>query len=82
MTDNVYRLRRRPPPGELVHCLELLLKNARSGRLVGIAFIGLTEGNGFIADACGDARKHPEETRVLVPKLDAKLLRLGRQQHE
>lgn len=76
--SNVYHLVRRGPPASLVKCLERLTAQAQAGKLTGIAFIALLEDRAFIADACGECRDRPEETRALVPSLDSKLGRLAR----
>lgn len=72
---NVYRLKRKKIPPHTVKCLEELLNHGSSGKLTGIAFVAYVEG-GYIADACGDARDKPDQTRFMLKRLDAKLAKI------
>lgn len=44
---------------DTVKCLETLLREARKGRLVGLAFCGIVKGTGYIANSAGEAYRDP-----------------------
>lgn len=58
---------------DTVQCCTTLQREARRGRLTGLAFIGFVEGHGFIANAAGDALQDPALSIFLLRTLDAKL---------
>lgn len=58
---------------DTVQCCTTLQREARRGRLTGLAFIGYVEQHGFVANAAGDAYRDPALSLFLLRTLDAKL---------
>lgn len=58
---------------DVTECCKQLLKEARAGRLIGLAFIGVVENLGYIADTAGEAHRSPTWTRGALKALDDKL---------
>lgn len=58
---------------ETVLTLETLLHEARSGRLVGIAYVAMHPGGGFEVDAVGEAKRQPIVARGELQSLDDQL---------
>lgn len=58
---------------DLTECLHDLMKEARAGRLTGLAFVGIMGKNGYIADTAGEAHRSPTWTRGALRSLDDKL---------
>jgi hypothetical protein len=58
---------------DLTDCLRHLLKEARAGRLIGLAFVGIVGTDGYIADTAGEAHRSPTWTRGALRALDDKL---------
>lgn len=58
---------------DTVKCLETLLREARKGALVGVAFAGIIKGEGYIANSAGEAYSDPTFSigmcQVLIKKL-------------
>lgn len=53
-------------------CLAKLVELARLGRLHGFAFVGYLD-DGFIADACGEAHRQPDETHKMLDYLKTRI---------
>lgn len=60
---------------ETVECLETLLREARKGALVGLAFAGIIKGKGYIANSAGEAYRDPTFSIGMCQVLIKKLLR-------
>lgn len=58
---------------DTVECLELLLKRARSGEVVGLAFCAMLKQRAFIVNTAGEAHRSPTFTRGMVAALDDEL---------
>jgi hypothetical protein len=56
--------------------LECLLREARAGRLIGIAWVSMFEGYRYEVDIAGETRRCPTFTRGMLCKLDDELARL------
>jgi len=61
---------------DTVRALEQLLKEARAGRIIGVAFVAMYKRREYIANAAGEARRSPTFTRGMIAALDDAL---GRQ---
>ena len=57
-------------------CLEEMLKHARSGHLLGLAFAAMYEGRTYVVNACGEARRSPTFARGMVSDLHEAIGRL------
>lgn len=55
---------------ETVECLERLLHEARSGRLIGIAFAGIMRHQRYVHHACGEVLRQRVLTRGVLLELD------------
>lgn len=72
---------RRPPyilvpdtvPHDLIECLQMLLKAAKNGELVGVAFAGMLKQRGYIVNTAGEAHRNPTFTRGMIAALDDQL---------
>jgi hypothetical protein len=60
---------------DTVKCLETLLREARKGKLTGIAFAGIIKGHGYIANSAGEAYRDPTFSIGMCNVLIKKLLR-------
>lgn len=58
---------------EVTECCKQLLREARAGRLTGLAFVGVVEDRGYIANTAGEAHRSPTWTRGALLALDDKL---------
>jgi hypothetical protein len=56
--------------GDTVAALEALLKEARAGELIGIAFVAMYRRREYTASATGEARRNPTFTRGMLASLD------------
>jgi hypothetical protein len=61
---------------DTVRALEQLLREARRGRIIGVAFVAMYKRREYIANATGEARRSPTFTRGMIASLDDAL---GRQ---
>ena len=60
---------------DLTDCLLQLLREARAGRLTGLAYVGMLGTDGYVADTAGEAHRSPTWTRGALKALDDKLAR-------
>ncbi len=60
-------------PVETIACLEQLLKAARSGELIGLAFAGMLKRRGYIVNSAGEAHRNPTFARGMVAALNDQL---------
>lgn len=58
---------------ETIAALEQLLAQARTGRLIGIAFAGMYKERAYFTDAAGECRRNPTFARGMVQALDDRL---------
>lgn len=58
---------------ETVQCLETLLRAAKSGELVGIAYAVMLKRRGYITNTAGEAHRNPTFSRGMIAALDDKL---------
>lgn len=85
MTSSRRTTHEQPPPpltliadnlsNDVTECCKQLLKEARAGRLTGLAFIGVVDNAGYVADTAGEAHRSPTWTRGALRALDDKLAR-------
>lgn len=70
-----FRLVERQASADTVAALESLLREARSGNLIGMAFIAMYAGREYEANTVGEARRNPTFTRGMIRALDDALAR-------
>lgn len=58
---------------DTVTALEVLLSEARSGKLLGMAFVAMYRDRTFIANTTGEAQRNPVFSRGMVACLDDRL---------
>jgi hypothetical protein len=58
---------------DTIECLEKLLNEARSGRLIGIAFAGILKHQKYIHHSCGEVNRQRVLTRGILRELDDNL---------
>lgn len=58
---------------ETIECLETLLKYARSGEVIGVAFAAMLKRRGYIVNTAGEAHRSPTYSRGMLKALDDKL---------
>ena len=58
---------------DTIESLEQLLKHARSGALIGIAFAAMLKQRGYIVNTAGEAHRNPTFSRGMVAALDDQL---------
>lgn len=58
---------------DVTECLTQLLREARAGRLTGLAYVGVMDRSGYVADTAGEAERNPTWTRGALRALDDKL---------
>ena len=61
---------------DTVHALEGLLREARAGRLIGLAWVSMFDGYKYEVDIAGETRRCPTFTRGMLCKLDDELQQL------
>jgi hypothetical protein len=61
-----------------VQALEQLLQEARSGRLIGLAWVAMHPAYEYSVDVAGETRRCPTITRGMLLKLDDELAKLLR----
>ncbi|MDO9597251.1 MAG: hypothetical protein Q7J47_05975 [Azoarcus sp.] len=73
-------IRLAPPAkcGETIRVLEALLNEARSGQIVGIAFVAMYKKRSYTVDLSGEASRNPTFTRGMVKALDDRLSEMVR----
>ena len=60
---------------DTVECLAQLLEHAKSGDVIGVAFVAMLKRRGYIANAAGEAHRNPTFARGMVAALDDSLRR-------
>lgn len=65
---------------DTILALEELLESAKSGKLLGIAFVAMYHSREYSADATGEAKRNPTFTRGMLRALDDRLGDLARRQ--
>lgn len=55
---------------DTVKALELMLEEARTGDLIGIAYVAMYRRREYTASATGEARRNPTFTRGMLAALD------------
>lgn len=68
-----YRLVHDTISGDTVEALQELLSAAKSGHIIGIAFVAMYRGRQFIVNTAGEARRNPTFTRGMLRALDDRL---------
>ncbi len=58
---------------ETIASLEQMLKEARKGELIGIAFAAMLKRRGYIVNSAGEAFRNPTFSRGMLRALDDKL---------
>jgi hypothetical protein len=56
--------------GDTILTLDDLLRQARAGELIGVAFVALYKQREYVASATGEARRNPTFTRGMLAALD------------
>ncbi len=72
----VLHLVRPTSSADIVQALEELLRDARRGQLVGLAWVAMHPGYEYSVDIAGETRRCPTFTRGLLLKLDDELAKL------
>ncbi len=65
------------PNLDTISCLEVLLSNARQGRIVGLAFVAVYPDKSFVVDTVGTCSAKRSLTRGMVRDLDDLLAHRG-----
>lgn len=58
---------------DTVECLKMLLRQARNGEVIGIAYAAMLRQRSYIVNTAGEAHDSPTFTRGMVAALDDKL---------
>lgn len=58
---------------DTVECLEQLLDEARSGRVIGLAYVAMMKKREYIVNTAGEAHRNPTFARGMVLALDDQL---------
>lgn len=68
-----YRLLPDTVSNDTVECLALLLRRARAGEVIGLAFCAMLKQRAFIVNTAGEAHRSPVFARGMVAALDDEL---------
>lgn len=60
---------------DTIECLERLLKEAKEGKIIGIAFAALMKQQRYVAHTCGEVQRQRALTRGILRELDDMLAR-------
>lgn len=71
----IYKWRRMSLPGETGECIKKLDAAHAKGRVKGIAFVAILDGNGYVAETCGEASTDLDGTIKLLRVFEAKLVK-------
>lgn len=63
-------------PADTVEALEQLLEAARSGQLIGLAFVAMLTRREYIVEATGEAARNPTFARGMVGALEDRISHL------
>lgn len=58
---------------DTVECLDELLEMARSGEVIGVAYVAMLKRRKYIANTAGEAHRNPTFTRGMIQVLDDEL---------
>ncbi len=58
---------------DTIGCLEALLREARAGRLIGVAYCAMLRKRAYIVNSAGEAHRNPTFTRGMLQALDDQL---------
>lgn len=58
---------------DTVECLETLLKHARTGEVIGLAFAAVLKRRAYLVNTAGEAHRNPTFARGIVAALDDQL---------
>ena len=58
---------------DTIECLEHLLREAREGKIIGIAFAALLKRHNYIAHTCGEVHRNRVFARGILRELDDEL---------
>lgn len=72
----VYQLVPAQMSEDTVEALEVLLHRARTGQLIGLAYVVMYKGRTYTAGAVGECRRNPTFTRGMVAHLNDALGKL------
>jgi hypothetical protein len=61
------------PDADTIECLELLLRRARRGEIIGLAYAAMLKKRAYIVDIAGVAHSSPTFARGMVAALDDQL---------
>jgi hypothetical protein len=59
-----------PPDADTIECLDLLLRRARRGEVIGVAYAALLKRRAYSVDIAGQVRMNPTFARGMVAALD------------
>jgi hypothetical protein len=58
---------------DTIECLEILLKEAREGKVIGVCYAAMHKQRRFTVHSCGEAHRNPTFARGMVASLDDQL---------
>lgn len=58
---------------DTISCLETLLRHARKGEVIGVAYAAMLKKRAFIVNTAGEAHRNPTFSRGMVAALDDQL---------
>jgi hypothetical protein len=58
---------------DTIQCLEALLKMARDGEVIGVAYCAMHKKRRYVVHSCGEAYRNPTFTRGMLAALDDEL---------
>lgn len=64
------------PDRDTIDCLRMLLREARVGKVTGLAFCAMLPDRGYMVDTTGEVALNPTFSRGMVRALDDKLAKL------
>lgn len=73
-----FRLVSDDTPHETIEALEMLLAQARAGKILGVAYVAMRKRREYVGEATGEAYRSPTFARGMVAALDDYLAELAR----
>lgn len=58
---------------DTIECLEALLKQAKAGEVIGVAYCAMHKKRRYVVHTCGEAHRNPTFTRGMLAALDDNL---------
>lgn len=58
---------------DTVQCLHQMLRQAKKGELIGLAYAGMLKRRGYIVNTAGEAHRNPTFSRGMIAALDDQL---------